>query len=365
MKYAIEQVWIQKEAMDAPLTCRLVQALAKKGVKILQGPDVEEAMKTLLLESDPFRKGKRVIRLVRHKGRAVRPCPGTRRYLCCNLQILHLGQGCPMDCRYCALQAYLNSPVLDVFVNREEILQDLEKHLALHSGRFHRLCTGEFTDSLALNPLIDLTTDLVNFFSKVKNASLELKTKTNHIDPLLKANGNGRIIVSFSVNADQIIQKDELFSVTLSKRLKAARKLEQQGYKVGFHFDPVVPLPDWEQGYLATVREIAAHVHPENIAWISLGVLRFVPELKEVVLSRFGVVPYLHDAFVRGRDGKCRLYVEKRIKIYRVLFEYIQSYLPNVRVYLCMESPHVWEKALGISMKTNESLEQYLDNAVR
>jgi len=254
--------------------------------------------------------------------------------------------------------------VLDVFVNRQDILDDLEEYLTLHPGRFHRICTGEFTDSLALDPVIEVTTDLVKFFSSTKNASLELKTKTDQIEPLLRAHANSRVIVSFSVNADEIVRKEELFSVSLRKRLSAAGKLEQRGYKVGFHFDPIIPVPDWEQGYFRTVQAIAGNVRPENIAWISLGVLRFVPELKDIVLSRFGPLPYFHDAFVRGLDGKLRLYVEKRIKIYRILFEYIRSFLPNVRLYLCMESPYVWEHALGMLMQTSEALGEYLDDAV-
>lgn len=364
MNYPIEQVWIQEDAAGYPLTHHIVQKLHSKGVKILEGSAVRGAITSLLLKPDPFTRGKRVIRLLKHKGRAIRPCPGTRAYVCCNLQILHLGQGCPIDCRYCALQAYLNSPVLDVFVNRQDILDDLEEYLTLHPGRFHRICTGEFTDSLALDPVIEVTTDLVKFFSSTKNASLELKTKTDQIEPLLRAHANSRVIVSFSVNADEIVRKEELFSVSLRKRLSAAGKLEQRGYKVGFHFDPIIPVPDWEQGYFRTVQAIAGNVRPENIAWISLGVLRFVPELKDIVLSRFGPLPYFHDAFVRGLDGKLRLYVEKRIKIYRILFEYIRSFLPNVRLYLCMESPYVWEHALGMLMQTSEALGEYLDDAV-
>ncbi len=365
MRYPIEQVWVEQDAANSPLTQHILQTLATKNVRIIKGPDVKEAMTSLLLKPDPISRGKRIIRLVRHKGRAVRPCPGTRHYVCCHLQILHLGQGCPIDCRYCALQAYLNSPVIDVFVNREDILKGLDEHLIMHAGNFHRICTGEFTDSLALEPLLDATTDLVDFFSKKRNACLELKTKTDHIEPLLKVNAKGHVVVSFSVNANQIIRGEELFSASLHKRLQAAKKLAQNAYKIGFHFDPIIPIAGWKHAYCQTVQEISAHVRPESIAWISMGVLRFVPELKEIVLSRFGRLKYFHDAFVRGLDGKFRICVQERIKIYRTLFEYIRSYFPNTRVYLCMESPYVWEQALGMSMKTSESLREYLDAAVR
>ncbi|MGB9616092.1 MAG: SPL family radical SAM protein [Desulfomonilaceae bacterium] len=365
MKYPISQVWIAQDVANEPLTHRILEKLDHEQVKVIQGVEVDEAIKRLLLESDPLRQGKKIIRLIRYKGHAIRPCPGTRSYVCCNLQILHLGQGCPMDCRYCALQAYLNSPVLDVFANRDDLFADMEDYLARRSDRFHRICTGEFTDSLALDPLTDLAGDLVAFFSTTKNATLELKTKTDHIGGLLDVDPKGRVIVSFSVNAEHVVRKEELGSSSLSNRLAAARQLDQRGYKLGFHFDPIIPDPDWKRSYLRTIQEIAACVNPRNIVWISLGVLRFVPELKDVVLARFGALPYFHDAFIRGLDGKFRLYVDRRIHIYKTLFRFIRSHLPEARVYLCMESPHIWQQALGVQMPTSEALAEYLDAAVR
>ena len=365
MNYPIEEVWIAQDVANEPMTHRVLEKLGEKQVKVLRGTEVDAAMKRLLLESDPLRRGKRIIRLLRYKGHAIRPCPGTRSYVCCNLQILHLGQGCPMDCKYCALQAYLNSPVLDVFANRDDLFADLEDYLTRRSDRFHRICTGEFTDSLALDPLTDIGRDLVGFFSTTKNATLELKTKTDHIEALLDLDPKGRVIVSFSVNAEYVVRKEELRSASLSNRLNAAGQLEARGYKLGFHFDPIIPGPDWERSYLRTIQDIVACVHPENIVWISLGVLRFVPELKEVVLSRFGALPYFHEAFIRGLDGKFRLYVDRRIQMYKALFQFIQSHIPKARVYLCMESPYVWEQALGMHMPTSEALAEYLDEAVR
>ena len=47
------------------------------------------------------------MRLMKHMGAFVKACPGTPEYICCGLEILHIGQGCPMDCRYCALASVL------------------------------------------------------------------------------------------------------------------------------------------------------------------------------------------------------------------------------------------------------------------
>ena len=58
-----------------------------------------------------------------------------------------------MDCRYCALQVYLNRPVLEVFVNVDDLLESLGKHLEADSQRFHRICTGSLRIPLRLTRL--------------------------------------------------------------------------------------------------------------------------------------------------------------------------------------------------------------------
>lgn len=269
-----------------------------------------------------------------------------------------------MDCRYCALQAYFNRPVLEVFVNTDDLLEELQAHLEAHPSGFHRFCTGEFTDSLALEPLTRLSERLVRFFAGRVDTSLELKTKTDYVGPLLGLDPRGRVVVSFSVNAGSVVALDERRAPTLEHRLNAAARVQERGYRVGFHFDPILPIPSWEEEYARVISEIFRAVDPHSVAWISLGVLRFVPGLKEIARSRFGPIPYFHDGFIRGLDGKSRLHVDRRTAIYRFMAERIRRHAPDVGLYLCMESPDVWERALGMRMDSDEVLSAYLDASV-
>jgi len=362
MNFPIDQVWVEPDAMDEPVAKRIIDKLGTS--RVMPSRFIKHEIEKVMLDPDPLRKGKRILRLLRFQGNIVRPCPGTRSYICCGLEILHIGQGCPMDCTYCALQAYLNSPFLDVFVNFDDIYRGLSDHLEKNPGQFHRICTGEYTDSLALDPLTNLAQGLVSFFSTARNATLELKTKTDNIAPLLEVDPKGRTVVSFSVNAETVILREEHSSCSLKKRLRAATRLQERGYKLGFHFDPIIPYPDFEKDYEKTIRGIAASIHHEAIAWVSLGVLRFVPELKNIASARFGPRPFFHDAFVRGLDGKCRLPARRRIEIYRKLSDCFREHLPEARLYFCMESEHVWREALGIEMTDNAQLADYLNAAV-
>jgi spore photoproduct lyase len=361
MTFPIEEIWIDDEARDALMTEEILAKLPR--ATLLIGEDSRQRARELALEKDPLRKGKRILKLMKHKGTFVKPCPGTPEYVCCGLEILHIGQGCPMDCRYCALQVYVNRPVLEVFVNVDDMLDALGRRLAQEPSRFHRICTGEFTDSLALDPLTGLSRKLVDFFSSCTNASLEIKTKTDRIDSLLDVDARGRVIVSFSVNATAISATEEIRAAPLVRRLAAAVRAQARGYRLGFHFDPIIPFPGWEEAYTQVIDEIFDSVEDSAVAWISLGVLRFVPQLRDTVMERFGPIAYFHDAFLPGLDGKCRLFVDRRIAVYRMLSGRIRRRSPAARIYLCMESPHVWRESLGMAMETDEDLAAYLDAA--
>ncbi|AFM26385.1 SPL family radical SAM protein [Desulfomonile tiedjei] len=365
MNFPIQEIWIDTEAADASLTKNIVRKFPQAKVIETDQKNASRLMRELELAADPFSRGKKILRLIRHRGVFVKPCPGTPEYVCCGLKILHVGQGCPMDCRYCALQAYFNRPVLELFVNVEDLFSDLTQYLKQNGDTFQRLCTGEFTDSLALDNLTGLAPRLVEFFASVPNASLEIKTKTDAIDPLLDVDPKGRVIMAFSVNARGITRRDELRAAPLQKRLEAALRTQKKGYLLAFHFDPIVPLQGWYEEYSSTVDSIFRTVDSSRIAWISLGVLRFVAGLKEVAEARFGKIPYFHDGFLRGLDGKCRLHADRRIEVYSRVADRIRRHAPDARIYLCMESPHVWKKSLGIDMQHDRDLEAYLNSALQ
>lgn len=362
MEFPLEQVWVDEDAWDEPLTRRILKRLS--GVPIIAGHEITAERRKLELEPDPLRRGKRVMRLMKHKGAFVKPCPGTPEYVCCGLRILHIGQGCPMDCRYCALQVYFNRPVLEVFVNLEDMIESLDEYLKSNNHGFHRICTGEFTDSLALEPVTGVAARLVEFLSGSANASLEIKTKTDLIAPLLNLRPTGNIVMSFSVNCPSVSRTEERRAAPLSRRLAAAVLAAKNGYRIGFHFDPIIPMAGWEEAYSQTIDEIYRLVDPSVIVWISMGVLRFAPALKEVAAARFGPISYFHDGFVKGLDGKSRLYVDRRIAVYSHLAERIRHHHPDATIYLCMESSHVWKRALGIKMDSDADLTDYLDRAL-
>ncbi|MEW6088169.1 MAG: radical SAM protein [bacterium] len=300
-----------------------------------------------------------VWRLTRHKGKFLRLCPGTRNYLCCNYWIINMAHGCPFSCSYCALQTY-EFPYLNIFANINDMFTELEDFLNRYPDRFFRIGTGEFTDSLALDNYLDVNKDLVNFFSERKNAVLELKTKSDNVGRLLSLCPKENIIISWSLNTSRIIREEERGAPGLEERLAAARKCQEKGYWIGFHFDPLINYDNWEKEYGEVIEKIFQHVNSIRIAWISLGALRFVSGMEENIKKKAPATKIIYGELIPGLDNKMRYFKPIRIEMFKKLADKIKKFDKGIPVYLCMESPEVWEKTLGWRPKNNVEIDNFV-----
>jgi spore photoproduct lyase len=334
-------VWIERSELDTQMARTLVSRVDPGTVHVLDDG--------ASLETKSFSAGKRQLVLQRHRGSFLRHCPaGTAGLVCCNYLVVNLASNCPFDCSYCFLQEYLaNNPTMKAFTNVEDALAEIDLVLRAHPERSFRIGTGELADSLALDPLTALSRQLVPFFAERPNALLELKTKTDCVEELLHLDPKGRVVVSWSVNVPQVIAAEEHGTATLDSRLAAARCVQSAGYKVGFHFDPLIELDGWEEGYAKTVDQILGAVNPGAIAWISLGSLRLTPALRQSIRSRPGNSLILGSELVPCADGKSRVWRGLRTRMYCHLVERLARVAGDVPIYLCMEPPAMWNRVMG------------------
>ncbi|HBZ56928.1 MAG TPA: DNA photolyase [Syntrophobacteraceae bacterium] len=306
-----------------------------------------------------------VLEVVAFRGRLLKSCPGTRHYFCCGYRILHFGVQCSLSCSYCILQAYLNQPNLRLFGNTEGIFAALGEELHSYPDRLYRIGTGEFTDSLLLDPWTGLSRQLVPFFARQPHAVLELKTKTDCIDNLADLPHNGHTIVAWSLNAESIRSGEESRAASIGQRLAAAKRCADWGYWLAFHFDPLLEHPHWEETYRQVVARLFDQIDPTRVVWISLGAFRFMPELKPIIQQRHPRSRIVYGEFIRGLDGKMRYFRDIRVGLYRVMADAIRQAAPEVCLYLCMESEDMWRAALGFSPEDRGGLPAMLDEAVR
>lgn len=312
-----------------------------------------------------FSAAKRELVIQRHRGSFLHHCPaGTTGLVCCNYLVVNLGANCPFDCSYCFLQEYLaHSPGLRLFANVEDALEEIDQILHRHPKRRFRIGTGELIDSLALDHLTEHTQTLVPFFAARENAVLEFKTKSAAIDGLLALQASDNVVVAWSVNAARIIRDEEPGTASLRERIAAARRLQDAGYRVAFHFDPLVALEDWQNAYKEVVEALAASLDPRRIAWISLGHLRISPGLRAAMQRRERGARLLATEMVPGPDGKERAWRGVRLQMYRTMLKWLEDWNKEIPRYICMEPAGVWERTFG-EVPTDQQVAARLVGAV-
>jgi len=315
---------------------------------------------------NPLTKGKKTLHLKYFKGTSIKACPGfSNELVCCNYFTLDLIENCPFECTYCILQAFLNKPVITVHANLEEILEQVRQRVSAQPETLFRVGTGEHSDSLALDHILGIKAHVIRYFAKLPNALLELKTKSKHVEHLLDLPHGGKTVISWSVNPQAIVEQEEHKTARLHERLEAARKASEAGYKVAFHFDPMIHYPDWEKGYQDLVDQILDAVPADRIAWISLGTLRYISSLKSVVDERFPNSRIFLGEFVPGEDGKMRYLKKIRQRLFRNVQQRIEKLAPQIPTYLCMEKSSLWEKTMPYQPQTAPEVEEKLVASLR
>jgi len=310
-----------------------------------------------------FGAAKKKLLLTRHKGEFLKKCPGSEGQVCCNYYVVNFASNCSMDCSYCYLQEYLaQNPALKVFSNVDDLMAEADNLLTKHPRFLFRIGTGEITDSLALDPYIGFAREVVPFFAQQPNVLLELKTKSDCVEGLVGLDPKERVVVSWSMNPQRVIDADEHGTASLEERLRAARRCQEAGYRLGFHFDPMIEYPGWEDDYRRVVEQIFATVDWRRISWLSLGVLRQTPGLKRTMRERFPRTELLTGEQVPCPDGKLRYFQPLRVAMYRKMVGWIRRAAPTVKIYLCMESKEVWEQVFGYAPSCEKELGNKLVN---
>ena len=300
-----------------------------------------------------------------NRGEFWKPCPGTTGgYLCCGYQIITPMTGCAMYCRYCVLQSYFDKDGRVIFENFKDLKNEIREKITRWNG-IVRFGTGEFTDSLHAERETGFSVAIADLLEPYPNVIVEFKTKSTVIEPLAAIKHPRKVIVAFSLNTPAMIDCMEHDTASLSERLYAAGRCLAMGFNVAFHFDPIFRYESWERDYRSVVDMIYKTVKDtRKIAWCSLGGFRSNPALKAHLKRYNEHLPLFSGEMITGTDGKIRYFRPLRVEIYQVLRDAFYRHQSDAPIYLCMESPEVWEAA-GIMERIPDGLPAFLDERAR
>ncbi len=280
-------------------------------------------------------------------------CPvASEKTVCCNLRTIDAVESCAFGCSYCTIQTFYS----DRYVFDAELAKKLEQ-IPIDPGRFYHIGTGQSSDSLVWGNRNGMLDDLTAFARKHPNVLLEFKTKSDKVDYFLQNGVPPNIVLSWSLNPQIIIDREEHFTAGLDKRLNAARAVAERGIKVAFHFHPIIYYDGWEWDYPDIARRLQEMFRPQDVLFISFGSVTFIKPVIKKIRKRGITSKILQMDFVTDPHGKLTYSDDIKIRKFRQMYHSFTQWHNKVFFYLCMEKADIWKAVFGRVYETNEDFE--------
>ncbi len=259
--------------------------------------------------------------------------------VCPHFLELKWAYGCPFDCSWCYLKGTFRfrpegikpafKPIEKVKLHTEAFIDQVDTPEILN--------TGEIADSLMKEGKnSSFSKFIIPMFESQSKHKVLFVTKSTSIKNLLDVSSKKQVIMSFSLNAETVATKWERRAPSVNRRLEAARKLEEASYEVRIRIDPIVPIENWQEHYLHLLDEIFSSFKPTRI---TLGSLRGLQSTINGTKDR----SWVHFLKESSNWGK-KIDFTTRLKIYKIMLEYLRNNLRYTDVALCKETVAMWEK---------------------
>ncbi len=182
---------------------------------------------------------------------------------------------CIYDCAYCFLKGYFRSFNPIVFLNFEDYFDAILNIAKKDKRRPLYFYLGTFFDPLALDFLSNQLDEFLKFFLNLEDGLiLEVRTKSASVDRIVNNfKPSDNVIFAFSLSPNAVIKRYEFYTPSLKRRLKALKKLSENGFKVGVRFDPIIA--EFFEDYIKIADEIK---DLKNLHSVEIGFLRFDKE---------------------------------------------------------------------------------------
>lgn len=330
-----EQIFIESEYREHPRALSILERFSKTPVKEIDKiEDVFGRVKKPYLQKrdnlNLFIGGKR--------GNLIKEAPnaygvkGEKHFY-----FIH-AYNCPYECQYCYLQGYFNSPDLVFFINHEEIANEMKELCLANPNEKVWFHAGEFSDSLALSHVTGELPFYFETFKDLPNAVLELRTKSVNISELKNLSPLDNIIVTFSLSPESVAKTIDLKTPPLKTRLKAIKELNELGYQIGIHLDPIIYSENFTAEYSELISSLVEHLPAEKVEYLSIGVVRFTKDVYHQVENNYPTSQLLASEFQKTPEGLVRYPRPMRMAILnKVKALLLENGLKSEQVYLCME----------------------------
>ena len=181
---------------------------------------------------------------------------------------------CPYDCRYCFLQGMYRSAHYVLFVNYEDFEKEIAETIEKCGDAPSYFYAGYDSDSLALEQYSGFVNYFLNVFKNFPQAYLELRTKSAQIRSLLRHEALPNVVIALSFSPETVAAQWEDRVPAFSKRIAAAKKLEEAGWPIALRFEPLIDYKGVQADYQQLFIRIFDALDVNKLHSVSTGLFR-------------------------------------------------------------------------------------------
>lgn len=241
---------------------------------------------------------------------------------------------CIYDCEYCYLQGMYPSANLVLFVNLEDIFEEVRKLLKQHPVY---LCISYDTDLLALESILGVVHKWIHLVEQEPELTIELRTKSANLNCILDTQPNPRFVLAWTLSPEPMVQHYEHRTASLNARLTSIQKALALGYPVRLCFDPMLYSHDWQKQYKELIQKTADSIDFNQVTDISLGVFRISADYMSILRRQRPDSAIVHYPYVNDH-GVFHMETKQSIAMIQWMKKQLSAYVPEEKLFLWEET---------------------------
>lgn len=233
---------------------------------------------------EQYKSGKQTLVVGKRKSLKFQTCKPSANYQ------LPLVSGCMGRCEYCYLNTQLgDKPFVRVFTNINDVLNRAKEYIEERLPQVTIFEGAATSDPIPLEPYTNALRKTIEFIGKEEKGRFRFVTKYNDVDTLLDAKHNNHTEIRFSINTPTVINTYEHYTASIDKRIEAAVKVANAGYKIGFIIAPIFIYDNWQKEYKDLIENIKSKLPSEFNEQIIFEVIshRYTTKAKNRILEIF------------------------------------------------------------------------------
>ncbi len=243
---------------------------------------------------------------------------------------------CLYNCDYCFLQGMYPSGNMVLFVNENDFFESTILEIQKRKNKKPLYLSISYnTDLMAMENIIPICRNWINFSKSVADLFLEIRTKSGLFSSISDIPSNENTILSWTLSPESISEKYESTAPPLKSRINSIRSAIKKGWKVRICFDPIITVKDWQSVYTKFFSDIFKKINPDQIYDVTIGVFRMNKEYFNRI-KKTDINSDLYFSNYENEDGVLSLPKKYRDNVINLIRFELEKYLNKDKV-------HSWE----------------------